>query len=101
MIYVDELMSHGWILRGRTIRSCHMFSDTLEFEALHALAARIGLRRSWFQGKASTPHYDLTTAKRAEAIAAGAVSVDRRRAVEIWRARRSLAQARTHDEAAP
>jgi hypothetical protein len=85
--YVDELMRHGWIMYGREIRSCHLFTDSAELEELHALAARIGLKRGWFQAK-STPHYDLTALRRNAALAAGAVAVDRRQAVAIWRARR-------------
>jgi hypothetical protein len=56
---------------------------------LHAFAARIGLKRSWFQGppKHRHPHYDVTESKRQEAIAAGAVAI-------TWReAGRMLAEA--------
>lgn len=84
MVYVDPLMAHGWKLRGHLVRNCHLFTDG-PIEELHALAAGIGMRRSWFQAKASTPHYDLTPTRRAAAIAAGAIEVDRRCAVELWR----------------
>ena len=30
-------------------RWCHMMSDTGDVAELHAFAARLGLRRSWFQ----------------------------------------------------
>lgn len=43
-VYVDPLMAHGWILRGRAVRSCHMFTDGDE-EELHSLAIRIGMKR--------------------------------------------------------
>lgn len=62
-------------------RCAGLFSEgyTIEWEAfgqLHLFAARIGLRRAWFQRRASTPHYDLTTAAAAErAIRAGAALV--------------------------
>ena len=47
----------------------YMVADT-ESE-LHAFARKIGLKRSWFQPQ-SSPHYDLTPAKRQEAVAMGA-----------------------------
>lgn len=87
MIYVDPLMHHGWIMRGRAIASCHMFTDEAALDELHVMAQKIGLRRDWFQPGA-TPHYDLTPRRRQAAIDAGAVVVDRRKAVELWRERR-------------
>jgi hypothetical protein len=43
------------------------------------MAARIGMQREWFQAplKSSKPHYDLTPPRRAAAVAAGAVELDR------------------------
>lgn len=68
-VYVDALMNYGWKLGP----SCHMFTDG-ELDELHALAARIGLKRSWFQQKpGGLPHYDLVASKRRAALAAGAV----------------------------
>ncbi len=66
-IYVDAAI-HAW--RGK--KWCHLFSEDLA--ALHVFADRLGLRRSWFQcpPKASWPHYDITAAKRREAIRLGA-----------------------------
>jgi len=86
-VYVDPLHAWGWRLRGRETPSCHMFTDTPELDELHVLAARIGMKRTWFQPHRLAPHYDLTPSRRAAAVAAGAVEVDRRRAVEIWRGR--------------
>jgi hypothetical protein len=84
-VYVDALMDHGWILRGHAVRSCHLFADSLaSLGELHALAAMIGCRRAWFQHH-EVPHYDLTLDRRQAAIGAGAIAVDRRQAVEIWR----------------
>lgn len=48
------------------------------------------MKLSWFQDKKSCPHYDLTPSRRAAAIAAGAVEMDRRGAVAIWRQRRQF-----------
>lgn len=69
-VYVDPLVDWGWRLGP----SCHLIADTLE--ELHEFAARLGLRRSWFQPH-STPHYDLTASKRAAAVALGAVELAR------------------------
>jgi hypothetical protein len=92
-VYVDELQAYGWVIRGRKTESCHMFTDEIELVELHEVAAKIGMRFSWFQNKPSAPHYDLTPSRRAAAIAAGAIPVDRRTAVGIWQARRAqLAQ---------
>ncbi|WP_458071293.1 DUF4031 domain-containing protein [Rhodanobacter sp. BL-MT-08] len=89
-VYVDSLHNYGWVVRGEVTPSCHMFSDEIDLFELHAIAARIGMRREWFQDKLAAPHYDLGPDFREAAIHAGAVAVDRRRAALIWRARRAL-----------
>lgn len=93
MIYVDPLMQFGWVIRGARIANCHLFTDSADLDELHRFAEGIGLKRAWFQGKASVPHYDLTPRRRAAAVKAGAVEVDRRQAVAIWRAWRAKAAA--------
>lgn len=50
---------------------CHLVADSLD--ELHEFAAALGLRRSWFQGKASYPHYDVTTTVRDRALQLGAM----------------------------
>ena len=75
-IMVDELQRWPTRIRCFMPGSCHL---------LHAFAARIGLRRSWFQEHPLVPHYDLTVSKRAAAIEAGAVFVS---AMEQARRRR-------------
>lgn len=52
---------------------CHLVADTLD--ELHAFAASLGLKRSWFQGHASYPHYDVTMSMRERALERGAVRV--------------------------
>jgi Protein of unknown function (DUF4031) len=54
-------------------------------DELHEMADRIGMARKWYQREASTPHYDLPAEKRAAAIAAGAIEVDRRGVVAVIR----------------
>lgn len=51
---------------GRLYVMCHMIADT-EAE-LHAMAARIGVARKWYQGD----HYDIAKSKKALAIKFGA-----------------------------
>lgn len=64
---------------GRMVM-CHMVADSLE--DLHAMAAKIGIKRRWFQGS-RYPHYDICKAKRALAIKHGAVEIDRRTMLAI------------------
>lgn len=75
-VYVDDVRIPATV--GRiSARWSHMFvAPDGDIEELHALAARIGLRRSWFQAKGwPRDHYDVTDARRAAAVAAGAVPV--------------------------
>jgi hypothetical protein len=69
-VYVDEirpcLPNRNWRWR----ESCHLFADSLD--ELHAFAARLGLRREWFQEHRLLDHYDLTVSKRAHAVRLGA-----------------------------
>lgn len=78
----------SYFARYRGMKMCHMVADSLD--ELHAMADRIGVARKWFQADASTPHYDVCKAKRALAVAAGAVEVDRRGLVEAIRRMREL-----------
>ena len=50
---------------------CHLVADSLD--ELHAFAGALGLRRSWFQERASYPHYDVTTDVRDRALRLGAL----------------------------
>lgn len=99
-VYVDDWRQQARV--GRlSARWSHLFAGPDDDIAeLHDLAAKIGLRRPWFQAKGwPRDHYDVTESKRREAIAAGAVAVtwreggkmradaiDRRRAQEAGRA---------------
>ncbi len=65
-VYVDNER-----IRWRGKLWCHLVADSLD--ELHVFAARIGLRQSWFQDRASYPHYDVTTEVRERALIAGAV----------------------------
>jgi hypothetical protein len=58
--------------------SCHLtvwpqaFADLVR---LHDFAAQLGMKREWFQRHHSAPHYDLTPARRADALKLGATFV--------------------------
>ena len=64
---------------------CHLVADSLE--ELHAFAICIGLRRDWFQDRASYPHYDVTLEVRERALHAGALASRKR---EVLMAARKL-----------
>lgn len=93
-VYVDELVTYGTASYHGTGAAqakrvgersghqwCHLFTDAGNEAELHALAGRIGMKQSWFQGN----HYDLTPSRRLRALREGAVEVDRRQAVRILR----------------
>lgn len=89
-VYVDNMAARF----GRMIM-CHMLGNT-EAE-LHAMADRIGVARRWHQGD----HYDICLAKRALAIAAGAIEITQRQAVEIRRKLRATPRTRQPGAPAP
>ena len=64
-VYVDNLRI-PW--RGK--EWCHLLADSLD--ELHSFAEKLGLKRTWFQSKASYPHYDITTKTREVAVRMGA-----------------------------
>lgn len=100
-VYVDPLMtclvSRAW----RWPKSSHLFvAPGTDIEALHAFAARIGLRRQWFQiSRRGFPHYDLNEGRRVKAVRAGAVELDRRTAMELIRGQWHIATRPTTEEA--
>lgn len=77
VVYVDKSENPF----GR-MKMCHMLADTVA--ELHEFAARIGLRREWFQ-PFSRPHYDLSKTKRAIAIEAGAIELERHALVAMMK----------------
>ena len=96
-VYVDALFTMrakkgGAILVGKRYghRWCHMVADT--DDELFAMAEKLGLERRWVQESGTARvHFDLTPPKRAAAIAAGAVEIDMRQLVEIFRSKRGAA----------
>lgn len=77
-VYVDK-STNGF---GRMVM-CHMIADTPP--ELLSMAVRIGVDPKWFQANASTPHFDIAKSKKALAIAAGAIELDRRPFVDVMK----------------
>lgn len=89
---------------GSGKQSCHMTVDgetAAHLGALHAMAAKIGMKRAWFQDVAVMPHYDLTPGRRAAALRAGAVEVEAMVQARARRARRKAAANAGAPAAAP
>ncbi len=85
-VYVDAAIDFSTTASPRCfqgVKSCHMYADTLN--ELHTMAAKIGLKRSWFQTQSIVMHYDLVPSKRAHAIKLGAIEQDRHQCVAKWR----------------
>jgi hypothetical protein len=91
-VYVDDAFCGDW---GKWTGGGHMQADSLD--ELHAFAARLGLKREWFQSRPNRPetdHYDLTCSRRDTAILAGAIpeavedGTARRRALRMGRHKR-------------
>ncbi len=90
-VYVDDYRVPAAV--GRlSARWSHLFADTPG--ELHVFAARLGLRRAWFQPGRRTGHfhYDVTDSKRSRALDLGARPVRYRDVPEIMRARDYLAE---------
>ncbi len=108
-VYVDNFRRHATVGRLRA-RWSHLTADTPD--ELHHFAERIGLQRGWFQGQCkhgTCPsvagccahfHYDVTDAKRAAAVNAGARSIDIRQMGAITSRRRPHFAARQGTEEA-
>jgi len=92
MVYLDVLTDCLMTRHWKYSQACHMFAD--EENELHAMADRIGLKRSYFQKHKLLPHYDLTPNKRREAILSGAQSVDMKFVVKYMQRRRKNAALR-------
>ena len=75
-VYVDDWRQPARVGRITATWSHLTVGPYDDFSELHALAATIGLRRSWFQDMPwPFAHYDVTESKRQQAIAAGAVPI--------------------------
>jgi hypothetical protein len=96
-VYVDDDAIAAEVRHGSRVhfsRWSHLTADTQG--ELHEFAARLGLRREWFQpgrpiGDNPSPfwHYDVTSVKRAQPLGMGAISVSSRELARYCRARAS------------
>jgi len=88
-VYVDKLFITETNKKWRFKSACHMMADDLE--ELHIFAAKIGMKKEWFQGPPEhmVPHYDLTAAKRKKAVQLGAIEADYKKVKELIRFWRS------------
>jgi len=68
---------------GRMLMS-HMAADTLD--ELHQMAKSIGVDKRHFQDKEGKPHYDICKQNKFKAIELGAIEVDDRKIIELYRA---------------
>jgi DNA-binding transcriptional regulator YdaS (Cro superfamily) len=94
-VYVDDAHIPAEVQNGSRAHNstlCHLTADTQE--ELHAFAAQLGLKRSYFQpgksiGGRPSPfwHYDVTAGKRLQAVKLGAVEIASRDMPNIMRAR--------------
>ena len=87
MIMVDELRRWPGARRPFDRGSCHL-TTTGQVAELLRFASKLGLRPEWYQPR-STPHFDLTPARRRLALELGAVFVP-----AMEQARRRLREAR-------
>lgn len=70
-VYVDDSR-----LTWRGKNWCHLVADSID--ELHAFAARLGLKKEWFQERTMYPHYDVTVNVKARALTMGACPGDKR-----------------------
>lgn len=84
-VYVDDMEADFTPTHTKAARRyvmCHMIADS-EAE-LHAMAARIGVARQWYQ----RDHYDVTKSKRALAVQNGAREITMRQLGQMFLNRR-------------
>lgn len=91
MVYIDDFFAQY----GR-MKMCHMIADSEE--ELHQFAAKIGLKREWFQNTRN-PHYDVSLSHRKKAVLYGAVEITTRQAATMCRIRRETGKLGTLKEA--
>ena len=79
MVYIGK---REWKL-NRMLMS-HMAADSLD--ELHKMAQDIGVAKRHFQDKVGKPHYDICKQNKKKAIELGAIEVDDRKLIELYRA---------------
>ena len=79
MIYVDNMNAKF----GRMIM-CHLLSDE-SVEELLSFADKLGMKREWFQSKASFPHYDVSLSIKKKAVELGAKEINIREVLGVMK----------------
>ena len=79
-VFIDDMYRYA-IGQFRGMHMSHMVADT--DAELHAMAARIGMQREWYQGD----HYAVPLTRRDQALAQGAVAVTYRQCGAMRRRR--------------
>jgi hypothetical protein len=86
-VYVDDVGIPAAVRNGEIVhqdRWSRLLADTPR--ELHAFATGpLGLRRSYFQDHWPHPHYDLTSGKRQQALAKGAIAIEYGQAADTGR----------------
>ena len=86
-VYVGVLFPTCPTQQWRYRQAAHLYADS--DDELVAFATRIGLLPTWLQAPGTyKAHFDLTKAKRAAAVAAGAIEQSQREEVRRLQARR-------------
>jgi hypothetical protein len=76
VIYVDDWRQEAKLGRWPGKWSHLLAGPNDDIAELHEFAAKIGMRREWFQDKPwPRAHYDVPESRRRQAIAAGAVPI--------------------------
>lgn len=91
-VFVDDMYRYP-IGQFRRMKMSHLIADT-EAE-LHAMAAKIGVARKWYQ----RDHYDICISKRALAIGFGAVEISYRQCGLMCAVRRFTGKLPAPDQA--
>lgn len=86
-VYVDKEQ-----IPYRGMLMCHMLADSTD--ELLRMADTIGVQRRWIQKRGTyREHFDICLSKRALALKAGAVEIERAQLSALLRARREAAEA--------
>lgn len=98
MVYVDDMHLTEMGRFGR-MKMSHLIADN--DEELHAMAAKIGVARRWWQSpqKTSGSHYDIAMSKRELAILAGAIPITLKQCAAMNRRRRLTGELGRPEEA--
>lgn len=87
-VYVDDMHLYPMGKFGR-MKMSHMVADS--DEELHAMAAKIGVAKRWWQAPPRhDSHYDIAMSKREEAIRHGAIAITLRELSSMCYRRRIL-----------